>query len=352
MVTFFESPYRMKFATIRLAQNAILVILSLLLSIILVEFFVRAFFPIFDPSGQVKIIQLADGTPIGPRGATLRQTKNTGDYDVEIRFNNLGFRDDKPLTAATKDDLFVVGDSFAFGWGVNAEDRFSNRIESALNRPVFNIASPGTDFDGYYRLIRYAESNGALVRKLIISVTMENVLHLYSDFLPEDSNSFSETTDPPSLNLSALKAYLNQHSALYAMFAYAAHRTTALRSVAVQLGLITPNLEGINDENISREELISSLHRLRQIAAGRDVVVLVIPSRRLWVGESSRRANAGRVHATFVDGLRAYGMTVVDIRNQMEVGGNPLSYHFANDGHWNAAGHRLAAEALTEVLKQ
>jgi hypothetical protein len=45
-------------------------------------------------------------------------------------------------------------------------------------------------------------------------------------------------------------------------------------------------------------------------------------------------------------------MTVVDIRNQMEIGGNPLSYHFANDGHWNAVGHRLAAEALTEVLKR
>ena len=23
-----------------------------------------------------------------------------------------------------------------------------------------------------------------------------------------------------------------------------------------------------------------------------------------------------------------------------EAGGNPLSYHFANDGHWNEAGHR------------
>jgi SGNH hydrolase-like domain, acetyltransferase AlgX len=181
---------------------------------------------------------------------------------------------------------------------------------------------------------------------------MENDLHLYSDFLPVDSNSFSEPTDLPSPNLPTLKAYLNQHSALYAMFTRAAHRTTALRSVAVQLGLITPNLEGIGDENISRKELTSSLLRLRQIVAGRDVVVLVIPSRRLWVGASSRRANAARVHSTFVDGLREYGMTVVDIRNRMEAGGNPLSYHFANDGHWNATGHRLAAEALSEVLKQ
>jgi hypothetical protein len=27
------------------------------------------------------------------------------------------------------------------------------------------------------------------------------------------------------------------------------------------------------------------------------------------------------------------------------IGGNPLSYHFVNDGHSNEAGHQLAAEA-------
>ena len=31
----------------------------------------------------------------------------------------------------------------------------------------------------------------------------------------------------------------------------------------------------------------------------------------------------------------------------MEASGNPLQYHFRFDGHWNAAGHRLAGAALT-----
>jgi hypothetical protein len=44
-------------------------------------------------------------------------------------------------------------------------------------------------------------------------------------------------------------------------------------------------------------------------------------------------------------------MTVVDMRNRLEAGGNPLSYHFANDGHWNPAGHQLAAQALSEILQ-
>jgi hypothetical protein len=81
------------------------------------------------------------------------------------------------------------------------------------------------------------------------------------------------------------------------------------------------------------------------------VVILIIPSRRLWVGETARRAQAARVHADFIDSLRTSGMNVVDMRDRLEAGGNPLSYHFANDGHWNEAGHRLAAEALSKALQ-
>jgi lysophospholipase L1-like esterase len=44
-------------------------------------------------------------------------------------------------------------------------------------------------------------------------------------------------------------------------------------------------------------------------------------------------------------------MIVVDLRDRFEQSGNPLSYLYANDGHWNKEGHRLAAEALAEVLQ-
>jgi len=142
----------------RSVANAALLLISLVVALVLIEFLVRVFFPIYDPSGYVEFGHLPDGTPIGPFGRVLRQVKNTGDYDVEVRFNAWGFRDGKLLTSATDGDVFVVGDSFAFGWGVEAVDRFSDQLETILNRPVFNIAIPGTDFDGYDRLIRYAPS--------------------------------------------------------------------------------------------------------------------------------------------------------------------------------------------------
>jgi hypothetical protein len=76
-----------------------------------------------------------------------------------------------------------------------------------------------------------------------------------------------------------------------------------------------------------------------------------MPSRRLWVGKTADRAEAARIHQAFVKILKDSGMIVVDLRDRFEQSGNPLSYHFAKDGHWNKEGHRLAAEALVEVLQ-
>jgi GDSL-like Lipase/Acylhydrolase family len=334
-----------------LAGSAILAVLSIALSLVLLELLIRALFPIYDPSGHVNFHRLPDGTQIGPRATVLQQIKNTGDYDVEVRFNDLGLRDEKLLTTATEGDIFVVGDSFAFGWGVNARDRFSDRLQAILNRPVFNIAIGGTDFNGYYHLIRYAEANGATVKELIISVTMENDIRLYGSELPGMSTPSSNGTALPPLNLSVVKRRLTEHSALYVFLTHAVHQTTWLRHIVVQLGLVTPNLEGIGDENVSCEALTTSALRLLQLAAGRNPVVLIIPSRRLWVGDTARRAQAARVHAAFIDMLKASGMHFVDLRDRFEGRGDPLSYHFANDGHWNEAGHRLATDALANVLR-
>src|SRR6187431_1326314 len=145
---------------VTLGGNAFLVVLSVALSLMLFEFLARLFFPAYDPSGQVRFNQSVYGTVLGPPGGVFRQTKNTGDYDVEIRFNDWGLRDDKPLTSATSQSLFVVGDSFAFGWGVGEEARFSNRFQTICKHPVFNLGIGGGDFDTYSSLIRYVEAEG------------------------------------------------------------------------------------------------------------------------------------------------------------------------------------------------
>jgi hypothetical protein len=56
----------MKPRATRLGGNAVLAVPSVTLSPVLLEFLVRAFFSSYDPSGNVKFIQLADGPVFDP----------------------------------------------------------------------------------------------------------------------------------------------------------------------------------------------------------------------------------------------------------------------------------------------
>ena len=314
---------------------------SAIAGLLLVEVLARAVAPAYNPSGHVALMRLPDGTAVGPPNVTRRQVKNTGDYDVLVRFNASGFRDAKPIGTSTADSIFVVGDSFGFGWGVDEGRRFSNVLEDRIGRPVFNISEPGTDFDGYDRLIHYAEANGAHIGTLVVSACMENDLREYG----------SDADDPEQWDLAPVagaKAYLTEHSAVYLLVTAVIHRTPWLEHAAARTGLLVPNLAAIAESDSYEKALISSAARLRRLVAGRRAVILIVPSRALWAGTDAHRRQVARTHERFVGLLRQAGLTVVDVRERFERTGNPLGLHFVSDGHWTAAGHTIAADALLE----
>ncbi len=332
--------------------NLTILVIAVVVGSGLIEAGVRVLYPQFDPSGHLKLRTNDQGVPLIVGPGIYRQVKNTGDFDVEVAVNDLGFREEKPLSASTPKDLFVVGDSFALGWGVAVEDRFSNVLERALKGPqVFNISVP-TGFDGYASLIDYAKHHGAKVSRLIVGVTMENDLMDYRarglTKLPEGHRS-----SPGGSRLVAVKNLLTQHSAAYFMLTTVFHATPVLKKAAVEIGLIVPNLEAPHLFNLVPRVVDPSVQRLYEITRGYgDVTILIVPSRALWVGTAEQRERAAQIHTDFVSHLRKLGMRVVDPRSRMEVSGNPLQFHFANDGHWNKKGHALAAKMLVNELEK
>lgn len=66
------------------------------------------------------------------------------EFDVELRVNSQGLRDDE--SALTAPELIVLGDSFAMGWGVAQEEAFPQRIAALSGLKVLNagVSSYGT----------------------------------------------------------------------------------------------------------------------------------------------------------------------------------------------------------------
>ncbi len=317
---------------------------------------VRWLLPAYDPSGQVRLVRQG-GLVLGVPDSRARQSKNTGDYDVEVRFGPRGFRDPRDVAQARAADLLVVGDSFAFGWGVGEEQRWSNRLEALIGRRTFNLAIPGQNLDGYDRLIRHAWALGARPVQLVVSLCMENDVGRYPAAPGQPGAPLLEgarvaVDAPPSWRggLAVAKLWLGERSALYGLITAAVHRSDALATLAERAGLVQPNLGEVGSRRVSAEEITATADRLAALAEGFEVTVLLVPSRGLWLERSA--TDSDRAHRAMAAALAARGFAVVDPRAAFEAGGDPLSLHFARDGHWNERGHRIAAECLARRLPE
>ena len=331
------------------AAKVLLLTVTLLIGVSMMEWGVRRLFPYFSPTAQVPFRLVAKGMALGPAGQTVRMATPKGDYNSVLRFNQDGFRDTKTLAEVRDSDWYALGDSYTMGWGVEEEERFSNRLEQefkAHNLParVFNIALPD-NIIGYGRLLRYAESRGAKVRRVVVGICMENDLRDYRD----GKGAWDMMGLPPSSNKEAIREWLKKHSALYIAASYELQRLTFTRKLLNRLGIARSidELTGHNewDETVlgtSRDELV-------KLVAGRDALILIIPSRNLWHG--AYIPTEQRVHETFIRMLRESGLSVLDVRPMIEASGDPLSCYFKTDPHWNARGHAIAGRELFKAIQ-
>jgi len=300
----------------------------------------------------VPFLRQPGGFGLGPPLQTVRQSTPKGDYDSLIHFNEDGFRDSKNLCDSRSTDWFALGDSYTLGWGVEENERFSNRLEQALATNanparVFNIAIPD-NIIGYQRLLKYAESRGAKVRHLVIGICMENDLCDYTagksawDLLPEAGGPATSTKE-------AVRRWFKSHSALYIGASYALQKSPRMRRLLERAG-VARDIDELSGKNEWNETVLkTSRDELVKLVAGRDALVLIIPSRHLWKGDNQETEK--RVHEAFVRMAREAGLTVIDVKPTLEAQGDPLSCYFKTDPHWNARGHAVAAGELLKAIQ-
>ena len=322
-------------------------ILTLAGALLIAEWSVRLALPDYDPAGQIRFTQDAKaGVLLGQRNTTARQIKNSGDYNVAVRINRHGFRDIQDVSQGTERDLYIVGDSFTFGWGVEENLRFSSRLAKLTGRRVFNI-SASVNIDSYTKLISYAESLGAGVRDVVIAI---NMIDDFAEILPPEATpAMPDALFNGRHFLYRAKLALLTHSAFYFALTTSLKSSKWLNAVLVELGLVIAlkdRVWGAPPERAVKD----SVAALSEISSKYRLTLMLIPSRGLWQGDKIDELAAyhKRVRKSLVDA----GLHVVDLRPALEAAGSPLRFHFRNDGHWNPHGHAFAAEHLSKHLRQ
>lgn len=277
------------------------------------------------------------GLALGPPAAVRRHVRNSGDFDVRVTYNALGLRDRREPAQAPPGTVFVVGDSFAFGWGVEEGERFSDRLEAMTGLPVLNLAAP-CDVSGWETQLELGRAHGARIERVVAGLCLERDVKRYGE---------ARAPDPPPSALQRAKAWLIRHSALYGAITSIVHRAPALRPLAGRLGLVRDPLT-LKRRPFDPVAVAATCDLVAKALAGVESMVLLIPSRALWHGD--QQEDALRTHAAVARELAARGLAVVDPRDAFEAGGDPLRHHFPVDPHWTAGGHRIAAEALARAV--
>jgi hypothetical protein len=276
------------------------------------------------------------------------------EFTHHVTINRMGFRDvERDLEAAGDGRpirVVVLGDSFAWGHGVQDEEIFTRLLEGHLpGMEIWNLAVSAYSTDQELLLLR---EWGPRIRPDLVLVMVSrndftgNVATRYDPYFKprfmESSGALTLTgvpVPPPGL-LSRVAIKLRSWSAFFNGLWLLAGDPGRAPGVAggweAQAPLMGAILDGFWEETG---------------ALGADLALGIVPSvAHVYYPEVHRPEARG--DAMLEEWGEARGVVVLDLvpafRKAFQETGE--RYHYRRDKHWNAGGHRLAAETLAALL--
>jgi lysophospholipase L1-like esterase len=342
-----------------LLPNLALAGLASLLSFGLIELAVRMLDPFpFIPAWEVTTnAGLFHFDPVlgwsGTPGA--RQELATRNGRALVALNSQGFRDvEHRATPPIKDAVVFLGDSFTWGWEVQTDDLFVNRMRPHLaNYEVFNLAVVGYGTDQSLLTFRAWRYSGRL--RLVVLMFCENDIDDNNASLRYDlakprfevSGDDLVLTNVPVPRVPRWDTPIEKPAPglRERAFAYPMH-SHLLHEVSFRLGRPRASNESPRTNRAPMRltrRLIEALRRDVEQRGGA-LVVVTIPAKEQFMaaaGSAPYQQRLARICATLdiahFDLADAFAKA--RLRTYMRMG-----------EHWNARGHAVAADALRNYL--
>jgi hypothetical protein len=282
-------------------------------------------------------------------------------FSVTYRTNSYGALDIERERTAAGSRTIVLGDSFSVGHGVNAPDRYSNRLEQLTGVPHLNFAAGGTYPTQYFLTYRHMAREFSHDR-VLVGILPDNDFDEGPDgsrFRPYWDGQYPSYTLRYSMRLEDSERYpgrnpvvLTVHDVLssFSFFYSAADYVAGYRKIMSRRP-DRPDYAGYFD--FKPEQLLRMRYTLEQLHA-------IAPPGRLAVIAIPRLIDIDRYTKTgknpFGDAMtpiaREIGFEFIDMLPLMAkaFAGRERELYLGCDGHWSAKGHDFAAKAVRERL--
>ena len=360
-----------------------LLMLTVLISLGLAEGVTRLF---FEPrTNEIAPVWLTEGASykkdeeLGwlPKANTQGQHNEQGKFESRFTTNAFGLRDTDHTLEKPEgiDRIVVLGDSFAWGFGVDDGEIFTDYLEAALDKTeVINL---GVTAYGITQEIAYLRRLGLKFDPdmVLLALVMNDIYDpANSSTNTSDNHQSSPSDDDKGSFFRKIKDFLSQNLAMYVLFQEATNTNKALVELLVWSGLKEPpaGFEGLDFNlmpalrdypeqlNDAWEQFEDNIIQLKSICDQNNVrfVVALVPSLQS-VDEYALEASIAYTsyYKEDFEMDKPYDRLVnFAQKNQIEII-NPLasfrrskdlgeSLYLNGDMHFNKFGHKLFADEI------
>lgn len=275
---------------------------------------------------------------------------------VPVAFNGFGYRDAErsPQPAPGTVRVLALGDSVTFGMGVAQDETFPRQTERLLSAArggpveVLNLGMPG--YNTLHQLAQLRELGLGLQPKVVVVGFLYNDIELSSAqkgaaVVPEQKQTLLRKTKS---DLNGAWLWLKQHSLFAAWLS--PRLGNALRPLGVKgLGQVGEIKDQYVDSNPNWRRMQQALLEMKRLTSERNIelVVMIIPAMAKFSDDTYPIKEYHQAVAAF---CRAHGIKVLDLLPAFWGGDGTQYWISATDGHPNAQGQKIIAQALAGYL--
>jgi hypothetical protein len=357
-----------------------------LVTLLLAEILLRTWFNLFPPMNYnllppdkagLHLFEPAIGNAFYAVKPNYRQEFLRNEFRGEVSTNNIGLRETEDVHGEAVDIAFI-GDSYTFGWGVEAGERYSDRVREAY--PELNVLSysyPNGHAPANY--LAWLQARPELMPRILVlglfafndlagdtadAVVVEQngrIVSVGSRSLKVDADGFivDKAYTPPSV---FSWPWFKRHTAIGRAVNVATHSLKAGGKAPAKPGEFKAIDRGEWDETA-----LEALDHVRRIdalarAQGSTLLVFYIPFPS-YISESpvciytaklcAQQARTNPLGEALADWAAGEGMHYIDpveYFRRLSARGEELYYPY--DGHWTPAGHAAAGRLIVDYLDE